>query len=364
MQGLHFYQKRECMFGPCLATLFFLVIFWLPPSVQADVLGQITMEDGSIIHGDIVDMVGGVLQVKAVFGAGDPFQITWEKVANLATSQPVTLILTKGITLQGIAQKGEPGVILLQTTVVSILIPIQLSSVSAINPPEKKPVKFTANLDFGGKFSEGNTVDKQANLLSSFTARSKRLRFRLDFRYFYSEDNGSVTDRNAFGNMQLDFFMSPRFYWYGGVLLEQDTFDDLNLRTAITTGPGYQFIEKGDYSHKNLQNMELSGEIGAGIINEDRKIAEDENFGTFRWGANWNWEPIPDILIFHRHQGFPSMEDVSDFYINTITGIKFGIWKGLNLGLQFNYKYDNTPPPGSKSWDFRGLMTVGYTFED
>ena len=351
------------MFRNALIILTLIMGFCLPVQVQADVLGQITMKDGSIIHGDVVDMVGGTLQVKALFGAGDPFQLKWEEVANLATSQAITLTLTEGVTLQGTAQKGEPGVILLHTPVVSILIPIQMSSITAINPPKKNPVTYTGNVNIGGSLTSGNTDLRNANLTGELVARSKTLRLSILARWLYSEDSGSVNVRNAFGTIKLDFFITEKFYFYTSALFEQDTFQDLQLRTSINAGPGYQFIDKGDYTSPHLKDLELYGEIGLGFFNEDFKIAPDQNFVTGRWAVKFDWPVTSRIFIFHQHQGFPSLETVSDFYVTSQQGIRFTIIDNFISTFQVNWKYDNTPSPGNKSSDFQYLLTLGYSFE-
>ncbi len=140
--------------------------------------------------------------------------------------------------------------------------------------------------------------------------------------------------------------------------------DDLNLRTSVSAGPGYQLIDKGDYASPYFREMELTGDVGVGFFNEDRKIGEDINFFTWRWSVNWDWPIVDGLTLFHRHQGFPSVEDTSDFYINSIQGFRFGLWKGLNLSIQINYKYDNSPPAGSDSGDVKGLVTIGYAYQN
>ena len=215
-----------------LCLVFVLMSWVVPYSIHAGVLGTIILKDGSIIHGDIVEMVEGTLKVEAAFGAEEPFLIKWEEVDLIATSQPVVFVLGNGASLTGIAEKGEPGELLLSAEPLTIRIPIQLASVTAINPPEEKPVKYMANINFGGKISSGNTDDAQANLLGGFQVRSERLRLILEARYFYAEEDKRVTDRNALGLMDLNFFMTNRWYAFLAVLMEQDTFDDLNLRTA------------------------------------------------------------------------------------------------------------------------------------
>ncbi len=85
---------------------------------------------------------------------------------------------------------------------------------------------------------------------------------------------------------------------------------------------------------------------------------------VFRWSVNWNWPIRPGLSVFHRHQAFPSVENTSDFYINTLQGVRINIWEGLNMGIQVEYKYDNKPPPGTGASDTKGLVTLGYAFEN
>ena len=346
----------------CLALV--LISWILPSSIYAGVLGSVILKDGSILHGDIVKMVEGTLKVESAFGAGEPFLITWVEVDTLATSQPVIFVLGDGASLTGIAEKGNPGE--LQLTVDSLpgRIPIQLASITAINPPEVKAVKYTANINFGGKVTSGNTKNRQANLLGGFTARSERLRLILDARYFYAEEDKSVTDRNAFGTMDLNFFMTKRSYLFLAVLMEQDTFDDLQLRTAVTGGPGYQFIEKGDFANPYFRDMTLQADIGAGFWNEDRKIDDDDNHGVYRWSVRWEWDVLPKVTIFHQHMGFPESSDVSNYYINSLQGIRFNIWERFNASVQINYKYDNKPAENSGKSDTKAIFSVGYEYEN
>jgi putative salt-induced outer membrane protein YdiY len=347
-----------------LFCVFVLMSCVVPSFLYAEVLGSIILKDGSIIHGNIVEMSEGTLTVKAAYGAGDPFLIKWGEVVNIATSQPVTFILDDGSSLIGAAEKADLGEVRIKTGTLTLPIPVALASVKAINPTKKPPVKFEANFNFGSKISSGNTDDAQVNLLGGFIARSERLRLILDARYFYAEESNSVTDRNAFGTMDFNFFMIKRLYAFLAVLMQQDTFDDLELRTAVTAGPGYQFIEKGDYANPYLSMMSLQADVGAGFVNEDRKIGEDDNHGVLRESLRWEWEVIPKLSIFHRHQIYPEMSDFNNYIINSLQGIRFNVYKGLSVSGQVQWNYDNKPADDSKKGDTTIFLTLGYNYEN
>ena len=341
-----------------------ILIFLLPISVaSAGVLGQIDLKDGSRLFGEIIEMTEGKLKVKAAFSEGDPIVIHWSEVVGLTSEEPLTLVLDDGITLNGSPTMDESGVVHVQTTLLNRPLPVKVGSVIAVNPPIKKSVVYTGNINFGGSINSGNTKLKNASLLGELIARSDRLRLTLLGRWIYGENQGAVIARNAYGMIKLDFFITKRWYAYSSAIFEQDTFQDLQLRTSINAGPGYQIIDKGDFSSPYFREMLLSGELGLGFFNEDFKIAADQSYITGRWAIDLLWPVLPTITLFHQHQGYPSLEDTSNFYVTSQQGIRLTIWENFISSLQMNWRYDNTPSPGNKKSDFLYLLTLGYAFD-
>ena len=66
--------------------------------------------------------------------------------------------------------------------------------------------------------------------------------------------------------------------------LEKDEFEDLSLRAALTAGPGYQFIDDGDFESEYLSKMEFYAQAGIAFFSEDYEDAEDDQY-TFKAGS-------------------------------------------------------------------------------
>ena len=81
---------------------------------------------------------------------------------------------------------------------------------------------------------------RNGSLLGELSARSESLRLTILGRYIYGDNTGNLIVRNSRGTIKLDFFLTKRLYWFASAYFEQDTFQDLKLRTALATGPGYQ----------------------------------------------------------------------------------------------------------------------------
>ncbi len=343
----------------------FVVFIWLcllPVWGLAEPLGKLSLKDGSQIYVEILEMTEGFITVKTLFHDGDPIKIKWSEVVGLTSENSVTVVLNSGTTLQGPPSMLGPGTLGIQTDMLDDPIPVAVESVMAINPPVKKAVVYTGNINFGASIITGNTDLKNYSFLGELIARSERLRLTILGRYLNGEANGTLNVRNAFGTIKLDFFITKRFYAYVGALFEQDTFQDLNLRTSLFAGPGYQFIDVGDFSSPYLNTMQLGAEIGLGFFNEDFKRANDRNTVTGRWALNFNWPIVPWLTLFHQHQGFPSIEERKDYYITSQQGLRWTMLENFISTLQYNWRYDNTPAPGNKKSDKQIFLTIGYAF--
>jgi putative salt-induced outer membrane protein YdiY len=58
-------------------------------------------------------------------------------------------------------------------------------------------------------------------------------------------------------------------------LFEHDQFADLDLRSTVGTGPGYQFFES--------EALNLSVSAGPAWVDEDFDEAEDEDYAAGQW---------------------------------------------------------------------------------
>ncbi|WP_447969122.1 DUF481 domain-containing protein [Nitrospira sp. M1] len=339
-----------------------LVYMMMTVVASAGTMAQIDLKDGSRVFGEILDMSEGKLIVKTAFADEDPIMIHWSEVVGMTSEEPITLQLKDGMRLTGVPTTDEAGNMQVQTVLLDRPLPVNLDSVIAVNPPEKKAVVYSGNINFGGAINSGNTKQKNGSFLGELIARSERLRLTILGRWIYGEDRTGVNARNSFGTIKLDFFITKRFYAYSSAIFEQDTFQDLQLRTSINAGPGYQIIDTGDFSSPYFHGMQLSGEIGLGFFNEDFKIAQDQNYVTGRWAIDFLWPVLPTVTLFHQHQGFPSLESSSDYYVTSQQGVRLNIWENFVSSLQVNWRYDNTPSPGFKKTDVLYLLTLGYAF--
>lgn len=327
---------------------------------KAPSVDTVVLKDGSIVKGTINTMTGGNLAITTEFG-GD-VTVKWSSIKSINAVSPLSFVLDDGTVLKGTSDAGEAGSINVSSQKIKGAANISLDSVTAINPPKVKPVTYKGNINAGVSISDGNTRTKSGSLLGAFEARSKRQRLTLTGSTNYAENNKVLSQRNSRGALKYDFFATDRLYVFANAFLEGDYFQDLKLRTALSGGPGYQLIEKGDFDNC-MSAMELYTEAGVAFFNEDFRSVPDESYVSGRWAAKLDWPFMPDKMsLFHNHEGYPGFEDIKDLYITTEQGLRFNLMENMNATAQVNWRYDSTPAAGFKKTDTLYLFTIGYNF--
>ena len=323
----------------------------------------VTLKNGSIIYGEVIEMVGGVLQIKTPASPDNLLKVNWNDVEKLSVTHPIPFHLKEGSVIVGTASAGPNGTLNVQAEPLKGTMEVPMGSVTSVNPVVQPPVIYSGSVTGGYTQTTGNSHLKNASLLGDFVARSEQLRLSINGRYVYGDNSNVLIARNARGTIKLDFFLTKRFFWFASAYFEQDTFQDLKMRTALSTGPGYQFIDRGDYSGI-LKDMTLYSEAGLSYFNEDFRAANDQSSLRGRLSIKLNWPILDDrITFYHYDELYPSLQNTKNYYLTMDNGVRFKIWDGFVSGFQVTTRYNSNPAVGTGDTDNMYLWTLGYGFD-
>lgn len=335
-----------------LVTVFIslaLISFWFSCG-EAD---QIELANGDRITGEVVRMEEGVLFFKTSY-AGE-IQVKWEKVACIASDQDITVVLKSKEVLIGRATCPISGKVQIVSKKVGESAELSPAALQAINPSPPPPITYKGNIVAGGSRSDGNTDTAAFNTSAGFKARSDRHRFTLAGKYNYAEDDSEVNTRNALASFKYDFFVTEKVFSYAQSLLEYDEFEDLNLRSTLGLGMGYQFLE--------TDRTNLFAEAGISYFNEDYEVGEDKSYAAGRWSVGFEHELVRDrVKLFHLHEGYYSLEE-SSYYIRSEQGLRLPLVRNFFANLQLDHKYNSDPAPGREKSDTTYIFGLGYEYE-
>lgn len=333
-----------------------------PPAAPAP-LDMVTLKDGSVIYGEVIEMSGGVLLIKTDAAADKTVKLNWANVEKLAINHPLPFHLKEGSVLIGTATEGPNGSLNVRVEPLKEMIQLPMESITALNPIIQAPVIYTGSLTGGYSQTTGNSHLKNASLLGDFVARSEQLRLTLNGRYIYGDNANTLIARNARGTIKLDFFMTTRFFWFASAYFENDRFQDLKMRTALASGPGYQFVDRGDYGGL-LKDMTLYAEAGLAYFNEDFRTANDSSSTRGRASIKLNWPLLDDkVTLYHFSEFYPSLQNTKDYYLTMDNGVRLKVFEGFVSSFQATTRLNSSPAPGTGDTDNLYLMTVGYSFD-
>jgi putative salt-induced outer membrane protein YdiY len=334
-----------------------------PATPSTPVRDVVTLKDGSVIYGEVIEMTGGILQIKNSM-VSDVIKVKWEAVSKLKVAHPTPFHLKEGTVLVGTVEESDPGMITVKAGPTGDTMTVPMGTVTQVNPMVQPPVIYTGSLNAGYSQATGNSQLLNISILGDLVARSEQLRLTLLGRYVYGDDAGSLLTRNARGTTKLDFFLTKRLFWYASAYFENDQLQNLKLRTAISSGGGYQWIERGDYDGI-IKDMTLYTEVGPAYFNEDflDPFPDQASFrGRVAMKLDW---PLFDgrIMLYHYNEIFPSLQTFSDFYYTMDNGVRLKILGSLASGFQVTTRYNNRPPAGTGDTDNLYLLTLGYVFD-
>lgn len=328
--------------------------FGLVLAAQAASADVIEMKNGDRITGTIVSKAGNKLTINTSYGE---LVLKWDEVAKLSTEAATELMLDDKTMLTGNISTDQPGSLKIHSDVIPESAPIDLARISYINPPPEvsgKGLKINARVNAGAGIYKGNTDTQNIHLDGEVVVRSLSNRYTAGAIYNWSEDSGEKTADNTTAYIKYDHFFTEKLYGYLNGGLYKDKFKDLNLRTTIGPGLGYQLFE--------TDRTNLALEAGATYVNEDFITEPDDDYAAGRWAVKFDHYLVPDRLqLFHNHEFLLGFKDIKDMILRTQTGLRVPLFSGINAGFQFNYDWDRSPAAGTKKADYGYLFTLGYS---
>jgi putative salt-induced outer membrane protein YdiY len=318
-------------------------------SARAD---EIHLLNGDRLTGEIIRMEKGSLVVKTAYA--EEILIVWEQVACIASDKDLKLVMENGEVFMGRALCPEGGKIQITSPEIGQTAAIVLADLEAINPSPPPPViSYKASITGGGNTTSGNTDTTAAYFSGLFQARSRRHRLTMGGKYNYGETDGELTARNALGTVKYDFFLTDKLYSYAHTLFERDDFQDLNLRSTLGLGLGYQIFD--------TKRTSLFVEAGVSYFNEDYDVAEDDHYTSARESMGFEFQIVPErIRFFHLHELYYSLEESDSYYLRSEQGFRFLLFRNFFANVQVDYNYNRQPAPGRRNYDANTIFGLTY----
>jgi putative salt-induced outer membrane protein YdiY len=186
--------------------------------------------------------------------------------------------------------------------------------------------------------------------------RRDRHRFQMDARLNRGEANGELAVQNAAGTLKYDYLLSRQFYLSGQQLVENDRFQELNVRSTTSAALGYDFFDRASHS--------LSLGAGPALVYEDFSTTATTINPSAMWYVRWRRDIRGgDVTLFHRHQGFRDLGGAWATRLNAEQGIRVKVYGDISFNFEYDIRFNSQPVEGRKSVDSTLIFGLSYGFE-
>ena len=339
-------MKVRMVFG---SIVFLSALALMACGARAD---EVTLVNGDKLTGTVVKVEEGKLTLKTEYAGAIEIQV--DKIKRIVTDNPAEVHLVGGEVLKGKIKTTEEGKLAVEPSPEREAATVEWNKVAAINPPPKPPAKLTGNISLGGAYQTGNTDRRSFSAAADASIRGERDRFGVRFIFNYADEKEEVTTRNLYGALKYDYFFTKKIYGYLGLEMLKDRFKDLNLRTIIGPGVGYQVWED--------PIKFLLFEAGIAYYSEDRRIAEDDSWVAARLAGSFRYTLSKYLTFSDRLEVYPSLANANDFTLRNEAAILSPIGAGWSLKLANILEYDNDPPRSVSKTDMTWILGLQYSF--
>lgn len=322
-------------------------------STSAD---EVVLDDGSRIVGTVVEMGDGKLKIKTDF-AGE-LTIDAAKVKGLTTAQPLTLETKAGERVIGnLNYMPETGqAVKGQSMNVSGLDVKQVKAVwtAGGDSPEMKAAKaateaakpkWSLKLQLGidGQTGNSETVNVNGKVEAKRTTPTDR--FITYGMGRYTKNNGKDSAKEVIGGAKIEVDLDRTFYVWGKTEMENDAFENLDLRASAAGGLGLFVVREED--------LEVKFFGGPGFQHESYNDGTSRNRAIVEAGETINWKVTPWFGFDHAITFFPSLDEVEEYRLvmenaGEIPLTADKVWK-LRLGVRT--QYNSEPVAGAEKMD-------------
>lgn len=316
---------------------------------------EIVFKNGDRLSGKLLSADGGKLVIETTVAG--KVTVDLSNVKTFSTDGPVELRLKDGSTIKDSIAAGEAdGQVATAGSGNVAAQPLPIANIAKINPQEK----WTGSIVAGALITRGNSDTDNVNVSVDAVRRREDDRMTASAGYLFgrqedpSTGDDSTTVDNWFLLGKYDYFLSEKLYLYGLARIERDRIADLDLRVSPSVGVGYQWVERPDFN--------FSTEAGLGWVYEDFETGDSEDHFAARFAYHVDKQLNDKVSVFHNLEYLPSLEDISDFNLNTDAGIKASMTDRMFTQFKIEWRHDAEPAPGAEKNDLRYILGVGWQF--
>ncbi|HKK26864.1 MAG TPA: DUF481 domain-containing protein [Gemmatimonadota bacterium] len=191
------------------------------------------------------------------------------------------------------------------------------------------------NADLGFTLTEGNSRTTNLSIGGQVAYLRPRQAWTLGAQYLRATTDGDETANRGSGQLQYDYYPTPRFFVFARGRVGFDKPAGLSRRLAPAAGAGYKVVA--------TDRVSLSFEAGGSWI-QDRFVNDSTDAAVHAAvGQNLAWAISETTDLTQSLSWSPRAEDFGQYLVHGEIGLTTRIIGGLGLSVNFQDDYNSDP---------------------
>ncbi len=340
-------QLNAAPWGRLLAIPFSIAILTWPALLSAD---EILLEDGSLIIGDIENLVDGDLYVDTEHM--DVIIIDWTAVVEIRSSQEFMIELHSGRRLHGGITRDEKGVTIERQNPLTV----QPDNVAIIHQLDTTFLdRLSAYIDLGATLARGNNELTQATLSAGMGYEGDNYETNVTASTFINRQEGADDIRR--NTLYWNYNHQLGNHWRGGAFaqFEEDEQQQLDLRSTFGGTLGKRLISN-PYTR-------LDFNFGIAETTEDfvARPVNDNIIGLV--GVVYRLRSPKEFDVDLSYQLLPYFDGADRYRSQLDARIAFEIKNKLDFVITLYHRYDSRPPVDVLKIDYGLTVGLGWSLD-
>ena len=330
-----------------------LIIFMFLFTIKSiNALGDIVyFDNGDRLSGNIAAMIDDKLTLENTYIGNVEIEIS--KIKTFETDEPVDIHYPDGKREKKVIEKSENGKVAVINEETDESTEVDIKDIFRLGPLEQDVV-WSGNIRSGLNGSNGDSDTLNFNTGLNLQRRSVRNRTTFNGEYIFQQSDGETEENKWFADLKHDYFFSNDLYGFVFSRIEQDESSELDLRTILSSGLGYQWLERKD--------IKFATEAGLSWLYEDFKTGMDDNKITARLAYFYENDLWDKLRFFNNFEIYPRFSDPSDIFLTTTAGLRAKVTKKMFTEAKVIYEYDSTPATDTGKSNINYLFSLGMNF--
>jgi putative salt-induced outer membrane protein YdiY len=307
---------------------------------------QLRLASGDRFTGTVVSLAGGTLTLATAYGN---VQVPWAEIVSLTVDQPVLVVIGANPPAQATIVAGPDGQATLQPGGA-----VPLGQIVSLARPQPAVV-IAGGANAGYLTTSGNTDVNSLRVDGDVVARAAANRYTGSAAIIRAKDQGIETARTWTTALKYDRFVTSRLFFNASTNLTNDPFRELDLRTALGAGVGYQVLSSA--------RVTLTTDAGLGYVNENFASQADDSYAALRESSTLTAALIPGRAeFFHLHDAYIGVTGDDNLFVKMQNGVRLPLTAGFVMTVRHDLDYDQSPAIGREGSDRAFALTLGYRF--